>query len=238
MIIIEEKNRISSTEALKEAEAFDVHIFEPVVPAPTKTDQEEEKKREAEETEKISGEIRKAEEEAERERKRVELKRKEELRVRNSKKLAGHNFMAVHLKQPTFCSHCRDFIWGVGKQGYQCQVCTCVVHKRCQEKIITTCPETQFESNVPHLFEVHNYTKLTCCDHCGSLLYGLLRQGLQCKGESSYRIPPLLTFLLFRLSYECSRTMQGQCCLHMWSQQPQEDGGILSKLGRPEENKN
>ena len=205
------------TKALKEAEAFDVLIFESVVPAPTKTDQEEEKKREAEETEKISGEKRKAEEEAEEERKRVELKPKEEeeqaeelritkerklaeekrkrkaeeLRVRNSKNLAGHKFIAVHLKQPTFCSHCRDFIWGVGKQGYQCQGCACVVHKRCQEKIITTCPETRFESNVPHLFEVHNYTKLTYCDHCGSLLYGLFRQGLQCKGESSYRIPPL-----------------------------------------------
>jgi len=103
----------------------------------------------------------------------------------------GHKFMAVYLKQPTFCSHCRDFIWGLGKQGYQCQVCVCVVHKRCHEMIITRCPGIQestedntgarFKINVPHRFEVHNFLKFTWCDHCGSLLYGLTKQGLQCK---------------------------------------------------------
>uniref|UniRef100_A0A673H3I2 Protein kinase C n=1 Tax=Sinocyclocheilus rhinocerous TaxID=307959 RepID=A0A673H3I2_9TELE len=107
----------------------------------------------------------------------------------------GHKFMATYLRQPTYCSHCRDFIWGVlGKQGYQCQVCTCVVHKRCHELIITKCAglkkqedtteevgSQRFSVNMPHKFSIHNYRVLTFCDHCGSLLWGLLRQGLQCK---------------------------------------------------------
>ncbi|KAK5882864.1 hypothetical protein CesoFtcFv8_021406 [Champsocephalus esox] len=113
----------------------------------------------------------------------------------------GHKFMATFLRQPTYCSHCRDFIWGVlGKQGYQCQVCTCVVHKRCHELIITKCAgmkkqedtveepvgSQRFSVNVPHKFRIHNFKVLTFCDHCGSLLWGLLRQGLQCKGQLFY----------------------------------------------------
>ncbi|KAK2535676.1 hypothetical protein Q9233_003602 [Columba guinea] len=73
-------------------------------------------------------------------------------------------------------------------------VCTCVVHKRCHELIITKCAglkkqEThdeqvgsqRFSVNMPHKFSIHNYKVPTFCDHCGSLLWGLLRQGLQCK---------------------------------------------------------
>ncbi|KAL4641202.1 protein kinase C epsilon type isoform X1 [Arapaima gigas] len=99
----------------------------------------------------------------------------------------GHKFMATYLRQPTYCSHC---------------LCTCVVHKRCHELIITKCaglkkqedtPEEastilmyyvgsqRFSVNMPHKFSIHNYKVPTFCDHCGSLLWGLLRQGLQCK---------------------------------------------------------
>ncbi|XP_076841794.1 protein kinase C eta type [Brachyhypopomus gauderio] len=105
----------------------------------------------------------------------------------------GHKFMSTYLKQPTFCFHCKEFIWGMfGKQGYQCQVCTCVVHKRCHQYVVTVCPRMKkpakeqttnqgFSINVPHKFSTHNYKVPTFCDHCGSLLWGIFKQGLQCK---------------------------------------------------------
>uniref|UniRef100_F1KX43 Protein kinase C n=1 Tax=Ascaris suum TaxID=6253 RepID=F1KX43_ASCSU len=112
--------------------------------------------------------------------------------------VTGHKFMALFLRQPTFCAHCKDFIWGLGKQGYQCQICTVVVHKRCHEEVVWKCPgsktdaidELQLEAaeqglgrfniNMPHRFGVHCYKRPTFCDHCGSMLYGLINQGLQC----------------------------------------------------------
>ncbi|MEE6494009.1 hypothetical protein FKM82_016993 [Ascaphus truei] len=73
-------------------------------------------------------------------------------------------------------------------------VCTCVVHKRCHQLIVTACTcvnnsakvekkilEQRFGINLPHKFRYHNYKVPTFCDHCGSLLWGLVKQGLQCK---------------------------------------------------------
>lgn len=37
----------------------------------------------------------------------------------------------------------------------------------------------------PHALNVHSYRAPAFCDHCGEMLFGLVRQGLKCDGEAS-----------------------------------------------------
>ncbi|XP_015783635.1 calcium-dependent protein kinase C-like [Tetranychus urticae] len=105
--------------------------------------------------------------------------------------VAGHQFKATLLTSPTFCSHCDGFIFGFGKQGYQCKGCVCVVHKRCHNAVKNQCKvgendqdllnEDQQDVGESHTFEVRTYLSPTFCNHCGSILTGLVHQGLKCK---------------------------------------------------------
>uniref|UniRef100_A0A1A8D2Z6 Protein kinase C n=1 Tax=Nothobranchius kadleci TaxID=1051664 RepID=A0A1A8D2Z6_NOTKA len=106
--------------------------------------------------------------------------------------MKGHQYIATFFGTPTFCSVCREFVWGLNKQGYKCKQCNAAIHKRCLEMVIARCTGTatnsretmfqkeRFKLDVPHRFKYYNYKSPTFCDHCGSLLWGLYRQGLKC----------------------------------------------------------
>ncbi|XP_016098076.1 protein kinase C delta type [Sinocyclocheilus grahami] len=107
--------------------------------------------------------------------------------------IKNHEFTATFFKQPTFCSVCREFVWGLNKQGYKCRQCNAAIHKKCIDKIIGRCTGTatnsrdtvfqkeRFKIDMPHRFKTHNYMSPTFCDHCGSLLWGMVKQGLKCE---------------------------------------------------------
>uniref|UniRef100_A0A182P187 Phorbol-ester/DAG-type domain-containing protein n=1 Tax=Anopheles epiroticus TaxID=199890 RepID=A0A182P187_9DIPT len=121
-------------------------------------------------------------------------KRRGAIKHQRTHEINGHKFVAKFFRQPTFCAFCKEFLWGFGKQGYQCKTCQTAVHKKCHDKLLGTCSESSFNSestiylrerfkiDLPHRFRVYTFMSPTFCDHCGSLLYGFFRQGLKCEG--------------------------------------------------------
>lgn len=97
-----------------------------------------------------------------------------------------HSFVSHFFKQPTYCAHCTDFIWGLGKQGYRCETCEVSVHKRCFDSINWQCMVRSdgtirnMRKKREHDFKPKTYYFPTFCDHCGALLVGVQKQGHQC----------------------------------------------------------
>ena len=103
------------------------------------------------------------------------------MKKKNVHNVQNHEFVSKYFKQPTFCAHCKEFMWGVTKrQGYQCQLCLISIHKRCHKAVLFSCPGKDEETKGKD----HKLVESTCnrpfiCDHCGSII-GVFRKGFKC----------------------------------------------------------
>lgn len=102
----------------------------------------------------------------------------------------GHKFQATLLSQPSYCSCCNEFIYGIGLQGYKCTLCNSVVHKRCHKNVSNKCKgiklvfsdDEEEKLSAKHEFSDTHFLKPTFCQHCGTMIYGMYKQGVKCKG--------------------------------------------------------
>ncbi|XP_073848686.1 inactivation no afterpotential C [Musca autumnalis] len=115
----------------------------------------------------------------------------------------GHKFAVRFFKQPTYCGHCKEFIWGFGKQGYQCEDCRFNIHQKCCKFVVFKCPGTETDidgecAKVKHAWVSTTYSAPTFCDDCGLLLHGVQHQGVKCDNcnlnvhhNCKDKVPPL-----------------------------------------------
>jgi Ca2+-binding EF-hand superfamily protein len=84
----------------------------------------------------------------------LEMKDGDTIEVRRSsqKNVQGHEFAPSQFAGPTNCAYCKEFIWGIYKQGCRCTKCRIPVHHRCVEKVSSLC-----EADLRSMFGIVNF---------------------------------------------------------------------------------
>ena len=109
--------------------------------------------------------------------------------------IRGHKFVMAYFAEPTTCTLCKEFLWGLlAKQGLKCRNCNMAIHRRCYESILADCPGvprldidiTTQEARIIKVDNAHNFVEDTFlvpewCKCCGRLVNGLFNQALRCK---------------------------------------------------------
>ena len=86
------------------------------------------------------------------------------------------------------------FLLKIPRKGFQCKFCMMAVHTKCIENVMTKCMKSAQQSrspstmgpssikvNIPHKWRAKTFAWPTMCTHCGQLIKGIFKQGLQCK---------------------------------------------------------
>ena len=89
------------------------------------------------------------------------------------------------------CNFSLPRCWQGGRERCKCQYHLCIylntkprwLKAHCTNISPGLCQESGCSEARLHKFRTHSYASPTFCDHCGSLLYGLMYQGLQCHGN-------------------------------------------------------
>jgi len=61
-----------------------------------------------------------------------------------------HEWHKKHFSGPTWCTHCHKFIYGVGKQGFECRKCKFAAHKTCYAAVRSDCGQERNDSFLKH----------------------------------------------------------------------------------------
>ena len=104
----------------------------------------------------------------------------------------GHEFQRNYFTQPTNCTVCDKFLWGVRKkQGFQCRFCMMACHCECVEKVMVKCMKSrqsrqqaeqqnkQIQINIPHKWKVKQFLWRPCAPETAD--QGTLQTGTQCE---------------------------------------------------------
>lgn len=64
----------------------------------------------------------------------------------------------------------------------------------------------------PHTLDVHSYKAPTFCDHCGVMLFGLVRQGLKCEGLYQFKFTTHFYKIIYLIVFFSDSSFCQACC--------------------------